>query len=244
MSIYVFGVGLFLFGGTCFVFSQTENSEANSFPESAIRAARQMYTNLFVEQMQLYNGVKYNEALRNPESDRGHRFFISETLTEGTIQHNDIEYNNIPLLYDNITDQVITVLPNTNYKVALTKHQIQSFTLLGHHFVNLADEGIIPGFYELLLDDSVKVVAKRSKKITESNYDYNLIVRKNYIPKNEWYIFRNNRYFLIGNKKSLVLIFADQEQKINSFIRQMKTSFRKDKEKYIVQVASYYNSLN
>lgn len=237
-------MGLFLLTGTSFVFSQTEIPKVDSSPERAIHAAQQVYINFFIEQLELYNGVKYNEVLRNPDIDRGHPFFISENLIQGTILHNYIEYSNTPLQYDIITDQIITVLPNTNYKISLIKDQVQSFTLLGHHFVNLKNEGIAAGFYELLFNDKVKVLAKRTKKLSESSSNYNMVLRKNYFLKSEWYVFNDNQYFLIRNKKALILVFEDQEQKINSFVRTIKTSFKKDREKFIVQLATYYNSLN
>jgi hypothetical protein len=224
------------------VFSQP--AEVNSFPESGIRFARQLYTDLFTQQMQLYNGGKYNEVLLNPEIDRGHPFFISEELTIGTVLYNNIEYTNIPLQYDVLTDQIITVLPNTNFKISLIKDHVQSFTLLDHYFVNLTNKEIVPGFYELLLNDTMKVIARRTKKSVESSYNNNIIVRRSYIPKSEFYVFNNDQYFLIRNKKSLILVFQNQKEIVNSYIRQMKTSFRKDKEKYIIELVTYCNNFN
>ncbi len=242
MRIKLFCIGLVILVDNFSVFSQPV--EENAFPESAIRFARQLYTDLFIQQMQLYNGVKYNEVLRNPETDRGHPFFIAEKLTKGTIVYSDIEYTNIPLQYDVLTDQIITVLPNTNYKISLIKDHVQCFTLLDHHFVNLTNGGIAPGFYELLLNDTMKVVARRTKKSVESSYNNNIIVRRSYVPKSEFYVFNNDQYFLIGNKKSLILVFRNQKEIVNSYMRQMKTSFRKDKEKYIVELVTYCNNFN
>lgn len=242
MKIKLFCIGLVFLVDTFCVFSQPV--EENSFPESAIRFAQQLYTDTFVQQMQLYNGVKYNEVLRNPEIDRGHPFFISEKFTKGTIVYNDIEYTDIPLQYDVLTDQIITTLPNTNYKISLIKDYVQYFTLSDHHFVNITSKEMAPGFYELLLNDKMKVIAKRTKKSIESSYNNNLIIRRRYIPKSKFYVFNNDRYFLIGNKKSLILVFQSQKEIINSYMRQMKTSFRKDKEKYIVEIVTYCNNFN
>lgn len=235
----------FLFMGCVhFSFPQTSSSELNTLSDKAVSRARKVYVDFFHEQMQLYNGTKYDEVLRNPEIDRGHRFFLTENLISGDIQYSGVTYSGVQLQYDIITDQIITVLPNTSYKISLIKNLVSEFILRDHRFIYLADKGIASGFYELLLDGKIKVFVKRTKRISESYYNHNLFVKRNYSERNDLYVLVDKTFYLIKSKKSLQSIFKNNEQAFNAAIRYVDVSFKREKENYVVQFVKHYNNLN
>ena len=235
----------FLFMGCVhFSFPQTASSELNTLSDRAASRARKVYVDFFHEQMQLYNGTKYDEVLRNPEIDRGHRFFLTENLIHGDIQYGGVAYSDVQLQYDIVTDQIITVLPNTSYKISLIKNLVSEFILQDHRFIHLEDKGIASGFYEILLDGKIKVFVKRTKRISESYYNHNLFVKRNYSEKNELYVLVDKTFYLIKGKKSLQQIFNYNKQDFSAAIRYVNTSFKREKEQYVVQFVEFYNNLN
>jgi len=234
---------VFLFAGEIhFALSQTIDSESNRFSERAIQEMYQIYVDFSLRQMLLYNGIKYDEVARNPDVDFGHPFYLMDNVIEGSIRYNGVTYDNVLLQYDIVTDQIVTVLPNTNYKISLIKSHIQEFTLKGHRFVFVAD-GIAPGFYEVLLDGRIKVVAKRRKRISESYYNYNLFIKRKYFESGDLFVILDNIFFPVKSKKSLRNIFANSEQEFSSAIKNVSTSFKSERERYVIQLVEYFNGL-
>lgn len=244
MRLSFFFIILLFVAGCHLSFAQAVNPEGSTISESAINKAKQVYIDFFIDQMQLYNGVKYNEVLRNTDIDRGHPFFLKEELIKGLIRYNNVTYNDVLLQYDIVTDQVITVLPNTNYKISLIKNHIQEFNLLGHRFVQISSDGIVSGFYEVLLDGQFKVFVKRRKSISESYYNNNLFIKRNYSERNDLYVLSNNTFYLIKGKKSLRPIFSQNMKAFNSASQNVSVSFKREKERYVVRLIEYYINLN
>lgn len=100
-----------------------------------IHNAVNAYHRFLSPQTNLYNGSEYiNYAY--PIKD-GHPFFETAQFNNGTIEYNGVRYEAVPLLYDEIIDEVIIKHVDGVSKIKLNKERVTSFYLLDHQFVHL-----------------------------------------------------------------------------------------------------------
>jgi len=124
------------------------------------------------------------------------------------------------------------------------KQKVTSFDFLDHHFINidadsLANNTIIrSGFYDELYKGKLQVLAKRSKNIQNSGNSesyFNL--------QTEYYIRKNNIYYSISGKGSLLAVLKDRKKDLQQYIRTNEIKYNKDPEEAMVKIASYYDHL-
>jgi hypothetical protein len=229
-----------------FVFLINKASSQAILPDStslpAERSAISLYSNTLNEQLHLYNGKEYTEY--SHAFEEGQPYFISNYLTDGTVTYDGNTYNDVPLLYNVVTDDVIILASNQVSKILLLKERVTAFSLSGHTFRNMpADslsENMRPGFYDILVAGKTGLVAKRSRLIESSvrqKVEYRIT------QKDRLYIRKNNGYFAVSNKKTLLEQLGDKRKEIQQYIRKNKLKFRKEAENTMVKTVEYYNQL-
>lgn len=226
-------------------FSQGQLTKDTTFLKNAISHMGDMYSELFTEQLQLYNGIAYKEIQVNRNLDRGNPFFLLDSMGIEQIRFDGVLYSNIRLQYDLLQNQVITTLPNTNLKIALIHDKVQHFTVHGHFFENIREgalpsENFQPGFYEVLYKGKVCVYAKRIKVITESNN--NLVIKRNFVDKVDLYVYKDGIYYLIKSKKLLLEVLEEHEE-VNNSMKAISGRFSKNKERFVVRAVETYDRL-
>src|SRR5271154_5846993 len=88
----------------------------SSFLAKANEKAVEIYTQSIGSQANLYNGVEYRGYAEN-RSDKGHAYFINNDWADGTIDYDGSRYENVPLMYDLVTDKVILEQPYNLFKL-------------------------------------------------------------------------------------------------------------------------------
>lgn len=192
----------------------------------------------------LFNGIQYAGY---PFSFlMGHQFFDTTAAMPGTITYDDVFYNDVQLLYDEVSDKAIVI--SNQRRVELSSERINAFTILNHHFVRIVKDSSAKtpiskdGFYELLYTGKVQVFKKEAKEVFEELSSDQGILRR-ILEKLNYYIGKDGNYFPVSNKKDVMAIFKDRKKEVRDYINNNGLSFRNNKEEAITKVSAYYDQL-
>jgi len=215
----------------------------STFVERSLGNAIAMYTVSIRDQALLFNGVE-SKAL--PEPYEGFPFFGSEYVEPGSILYDGELYKNIPLQYDLVKDELIIEHYDQKGYVSMIKpHQtkVASFQLLDHTFIRIIGDstaGVLrDGFYDVLYDGDIKVLAKRKKNVSEDISLSQLTV--SFIEKNNYFIAKGGKYYSVKNKGSMIKVLQDQKKSLNQFVSKNKLNFKSNREQAMVKLAAYYD---
>ena len=188
----------------------------------------------------LYNGLqyfRYDFTLKE-----GHPFFGNSELTPGYIVYNHIQYNNVPLLYDLISEKLVINDPTKVYLLQLNSEHVNRFSVLGHVFIRIDEDNEIihSGFYDVLYDGKTSLLKKQTKAIQEK---ITSVLEKFVVEDVSYFIKKEGKYFSINQKKSVLYALSDKKKEINQFIRKNKLNIRKNKDEAISKILAYYDAL-
>ena len=214
---------------------------------AAEATARQQYTAAFAGHPQLFSGPEYMDYAKRYHSQEGHQFYLLPEKQAGSVYYNERFFSNLKLGYDAVLDQVLISPPGSPLTLRLISENVRYFSIKDHHFIRLvadsaASKVIHTGFFEVLLDSTVQVLAKRSKRMQERIVHPDINVE--FTPTDKLFIRKDGQYYVVASKSSVLHLFADRSKEIQKYIQEHKLRFKKDlREAAIVQVASYYSGL-
>ncbi len=189
------------------------------------------------EQNQLYNGGDYLDyrALKDE-----HPYYISEDWITGSIRYDNEQYDDVSLLYNINTDNIITERSPSAIMIKLVRDKVQSFSIDGHQFVLIkAHEDLSTGFYDQLCSGRVELYAKRIKDFQETISG--IEVQRNFIEKNKYYLHKDGQYYPIKSKKSILTVLGDRKRELNQFIHENHLRIRQNREGVFIKLTEYYN---
>lgn len=223
----------------------------NSGPEARLPAAaetlRKEYAASPINAPYLYNGPEYADYTRRYHTRTGHQFYLQPEALPGTAHYNDRAFANVSLQYDIVLDQVVLLQPGNPLRIRLIDEKVQGFSVDGHRFVRIVADSatggtIRTGYYELLTDGSVQVLAKRSKRIYERlNKPY---IDASFEEGNRLYMQKAGRYYSVRNKGAALRLLANRGKEVQQYLKEHHLRFNKaNREKSVVELVSYYNGL-
>src|SRR5699024_9825050 len=97
-----------------------------------------------------------------------HPYFKLDSMARGTLMYDSVQYDNLPMYFDIVKEQVIINDPFKIYKLHLINEKVNAFTLFGHNFIRLEPDSvnrkiINPGFYDQLYKGKVNLYEKEIK---------------------------------------------------------------------------------
>jgi len=220
--------------------SGQETKLDTSFVSLAKKQVIARYAASIENQSRLYNGADYVYYIPRDEE---HPYYRVDDWSYGSIVYWDELYENVPLLYDLTIDHPITE-HNRGNPIKLLAEKVQSFTMLGHTFVRLYpdEKNKIPvGFYDRLYDGKSKVFAKYSKVYEETLESRSIIPR--FDESTRYFIVKEGIFNGVKSKASVLDVFGDRKQDIKTFIRKNHIRFKDNREKAIVRVTEFYDTL-
>jgi hypothetical protein len=194
------------------------------------------------DQTGLYNGSQYSGYPF--VFAEGHPFFKDNKPGTGSIVYDNVLYENVLLQFDEVQD--VMILDSASRRIQLLNDRITRFTLYNNNFIRIIkDSSNIPlvrtGFYNILYDGNTSLL-KKEEKIVREDVTTGVLLR--FVDINKfYYIKRNNVYYSIQSKKSMLAFFKDRKKEIRQYIRKNKLSYRKDRDNTLTKVTAYYNQL-
>lgn len=219
-----------------------QNSVDQSVPDSFI-SAKAFFQNQIKENAQLYTG---KEFIKYSLNIKGHPFFETDQMQTGSIFYDGTLYENIPLLYDIVAQELVINRYNSDERIWLLNEKIKYFIFDGHRIENIfsvegKSENITNTFYDIMSTGKASVLVKRIKHIKSG-------IRAedptSFVEEDELYVRNGNNLYAIDGKSSILQTFSDKKDQVKTFIRKNKFRFKKNMEKELVMTAEYYSTLN
>jgi len=239
-----------IWGILCLIVSKNSFSQEAKIDSSSQQGALNSTLSLFYasvgKQSSLYNGTEY--TYYDPIITGNAYFSDVKAFSPGSINYNGVTFNQVPMLYDVYSDQVIVLLYNHFTKIALVKDKVASFDYLDHHFINIVADTLasntilLSGYYDELYNGKSQVLAKREKNIQTTSGQTS--IESYFNPVKSYYLRKNNVYYSISSKGSMLDVLKDKKKQLQQYIRASQINFRKDPEEAMVKIASYYDQIS
>jgi hypothetical protein len=219
------------------------STEKNS-QQLAIKNTVSRYYNSLGEQSGIYHGPGY---IGYPyELSNGHQFFESPKFAIGTIFYDGMLYQNIPMWYDLVKDQVVVQTLDSLSMIGLHHERIDYFSLLGHYFIKISQDSstsLSTGFYDQIYKGKTEVLVRRFKGTLE-DVSPDGIFTKILKQKNEIYLKKEGKFFSVQSSASVLKALGNNQKEILNHLKKNAIKFKRDPEKATVMMVSYYDQLN
>lgn len=186
----------------------------------------------------LYNGTEYTASYTQI---KGSPFSNEEGFTPGTISYNGVVYNDIPIAYDLVTNEVV-IKTHQQLSIKLDAAKVDFFLVSNRLFVRSrpteSSKNMLPeDFYELLYNGNIKVFAKRKKQVERS---FNAEDPYRIVLYSAYFIYKDSMYHQVTNRNSLLNLLRDKSDEIKEYWKQQNLNYRTDAEKTIVETVTFY----
>lgn len=228
-------------------FGQAVLADSAALNNTVARMTSQFYKSIG-EESRLYNGHEYQPY--DPRIKNNALFpYDAKSWEIGEVNYDNVVYQNVPMMYDVYRDVVIVQLYNKFSMFSLLSNRVQDFTFANHRFIKLdadkingSQSGIIPGFYEQLYSGKIEILAKRGKTLQNSS---NAVAAPEtfFLATNDYYLRKDNTYYKIGSKGSILKLLKDKKSQLQQYLRQNNISYRDDPEGAMAKMASYYDHI-
>lgn len=226
-----------------FSIAQIKNEISNE--QLTVRNAASVYFQSLSEQSGIYRGTEYTGYPYRLKS--GHQFFESEAISYGSVFYDGILYENVPMRFDIIKDQLVVRYVDQVSGISLHNEKIDFFTLHNHHFIHIKEDNLNPpslpaGFYDRVYNEGIEVLVNRSKgTLKEVSVEGNFITILK--QKNNFFLKKGGVYYQVENSGSVLKVLGSKQKEIQEFLKKSNIKFRKDPENAIVQMVKYYDLL-
>lgn len=227
-----------------FPFSNTTAQTSTTFNQSdSFINVKVYFQDETREDAHLYTGKEY---IKYAASIKGHPFFDTDQMQKGEIFYNGTLYENVPLLFDIVSQEIVIKRYNQDERMKLLNEKVKYFILNGHRFENIflaegKDENISNTIYDIAFDGKASVLIKRVKHIKNGLKAED---PTSFVEEDEFYIRNGKSLYAVANKSSVMQAFNDKKESIKTFIRKNKFRFKKNIEKELIMTATYYSILN
>lgn len=245
--VSTFQVLLFLF----FTLTCGSVARGQAAPEgvlaASVAAARLQYDASFEVHPQLYNGAEYADYSRQYHARTGHQFFLSTERQQGSALYNEHHFLNLPLSYDLVLDQLVLQQNSSSLLLRMVSEKVRYFYIGNHYFVRLVADTtkgkvLRTGFYEVLQQGRVQLLAKRAKRLQEQLKTHNTNVE--FTPADRLFARKDGIYYAVRSKGAVKRLFADKAKEIQAYMQTNKLRLNKAQfEDTLVELTRYYNSL-
>lgn len=223
--------------------AQTPSVPDSSLYVQAVNNVLQSYKNEVQENLHIFNGTEY---LRTGHGVKGTPFFQADSMFSGNVFYDGRFYENIPLHYNLVTDQVIINNYAKNNQIILVPEKLQYFNVIQHAFVRITADSALPsfiktGYYDKLYDGKMMVLARRQKLPHIKGTALDNEIR--YDEYTDYFVLLNNIFYRAGDKNAFLSIAGDKKEMIKKYIKDNKLKFKKTREADMVSVAGYYSQL-
>lgn len=240
MKALVLGAGALLVSH--WASAQVVAANDSSLLANAVAVARQRYLAAGLEP-RLVNGVAY--ASKPLSYVSGRPFFQSSNPQPGALDYEGRHYEGVPLLYEQVLDQVLLYGPAQAAPVQLVRQQVRSFELAGHRFVwrpANAASGLAEGFYDLVADGPAQLLVKRGKKLEAATGGYQL--KGEYEEVTRFFVARGGHFYEANSLKDALAALADKKTEMQTYARENRLRLTTDRrEVALTALVRQYNAL-
>lgn len=183
---------------------------------------------------ELISGGLYADAPRYYE---GHPFFQTRVFGKGLLRINEVNYDNVPLLYDSQADVVVTFHPIYNQKILIKSEKVEKFELEdGAEFRNIKGNESYThhqnGFYEIISDGEIKVVAKHHKELKPIKEigEYTKV----FVPYEDLFYWFDGKFESVGRKSQAINLLGLEKKEAKQALKASNLNFKLNMRKSLI----------
>lgn len=184
-----------------------------------------------------------------PPSIEGDPYFSSRKSFElGTLTVNGITYQDVHLLYNIYTDEIITFHPEHKQRVLIKTEKINGFSLLEKsksNFVKITENPGYAlhgnGFYELVSSGNADFLCKHYK--TRKEKQEISLHTSEFVEKIDYWLQKDGALRLVKKKGDIAEFLAMDKKVVRQLGKERNMLFKADKRAYILMVVSHYNGM-
>lgn len=218
------------------VHAQVQNEDSLMINASAA------YLKLMGENASLFNGAEYVSPRQQID---GFPFYRQENKYNGSLYFSGVWYFNLPIHLDLVNDKILMWSFDDSRLLMLNSEKIDRIKLGETQFVNaslISNPAISAktGFYQLVYDGKIKVLAKRQKVVVQkSSSDRTFAFYKQFT---KYFIVVNDKWSEVSSKNSVLSILSDKRDDLKGYINKEKLNYKKSTELFLEKVLSYYET--
>jgi hypothetical protein len=203
------------------------------------------YRNLIPLDLEVYSGGFYVDP---PPVIAGDPYFIKKGFQKGSITINGLTYHGVPLMYNIFSDDLITFHSQHGRRILIYPQKIESFELgaeIDRKFIRIKnapyDLVVKNGFFELLVDGKVQLLAKQIKINNRKVEDGKYIGR--FVERTFFYLYDGENLPQIRRKKDVFDFLELEKKTLKKTLRRNGLNFKSNKSGYLGFVVDHYNNL-
>jgi hypothetical protein len=219
-------------------------SKDTDFYHLSVSNLKDFYKNTVREGLHLYNGTEY---LQYSFLIKGSPFFYVDSFIKGKVYYDGRLYNDVPIRYDLVSDEVIITDFFGNFPIRLISNKVNYFELANHRFIRISSDDTSAsvnssGFFdEIYKGSNASIYVKRQKLLemllgTETD-------KRSYKQYDRCYILRNNEFYLISDQRDVLNVLKDKKEILKKFIRKENINFKKNIDSAVKKIVEYYMTL-
>jgi hypothetical protein len=215
-----------------------------SFVRLAVEETMQSYRSAVGLQAHLYNGAEYVVPVKHYVE--GHQFFKDKTYQKGQVVYDGSMFVDVPMLYDIMHDELVTVHTGTGLTQKLVKQKVTSFSVHDHKFIHIeadstTSSSMPSGFYDMLYEGEIRALARREKTLQEKATTGGM--EGKFTALDRYFIWKEGTYHQVRSKGSVLRVLKDQKKQLNRFANANKLQFGKGREDAILKLVQHYDTL-
>ena len=235
-------IGVFSLNILCLSVIHAQTLKPDSASRTPIEKAESFFNTYIKQQTRLFNGPSFKNYGSNVIGSAN--FENDSTFISGNVIYEGMLFTDVPLMYNIYEDKVIS-LRNKSTMFSLVSPKVSDFYLKNHHFtyINVLDTTksvIKPGFFDVLYEGQLKILAKRSKKLDLSLNSKEVVYY--FTPKTTYYVENGDKYSVITSESSFMNLFKDKKNEFKKHLKDNKINFKKKPEEAMILLAKYYES--
>lgn len=215
---------------------------ASNLPAQSTKELAEAYRSNIPLHQEIVSGGYYVDP---PQNIEGYPYFKSKNFEYGSLTINGLTYENVPLLYNIFTDEIVTFHPVHKQKTLIKTEKIDGFILPSKiRFVRIMD---IPeyshqgkGFYELVQEGGKANLLCKHFKTTKAKREmsqYSSI----FMEKSDFLIQKGDKIIQVKNKGQAIDFLSLEKKLTNRSAREKSLNYRNDRRRYLSFLVEFYN---
>lgn len=190
----------------------------------------------------IYSG---KERTIYPSYYKGTPYLISPDPAVGTLCYDNVVYPNVRLQLDLYRGELQIASPEGYHFLILQPDRLNYADFLSHRLIYYYPDGLkgcpAEGYYILLHQGTTPVLEKNTCLLQEEVHG---LERRVYFQQSvRYYILKDEVYYTVKSKSSLLNVFRTHKKELNRFIKQQNLNFKRETEKTIIAVTEEYERL-
>jgi len=200
------------------------------------------YTSNIPLHQEIVSGGHYVDP---PQNIEGYPYFKSKNFEYGSLTINGLTYENVPLLYNIFSDEVVTFHPLHNQKTLIKTDKIEGFVLPENiKFIRIQENTEYShhrkGFYELVEEGGKANLLCKHFKTTKAKREISKY-SDYFDEKSDFLIQKSDIIHIVKNRaKSIQFLGLDKKQ-INRSAKEKALNYRNNRREYLSFLVEFYN---